>query len=196
MEDPSIETISFIDNTALDFGGAISVANSVKLNISYVRFAFNEAESGGAVVVTSTAKATAGFQRCRFECNKATSGGGLYLSGEGHSFLQGSVFRYNVAGKTSSGENLVFACQPSQCVGSTDYWYYHHDHDLRPYIYVGLHFLRLNLMLSDDMLFVSGAALLASSSKYTPTARDNKLIGDYCAGETSVTHGHPYMKLC
>lgn len=126
MEDPSTETISFIDNTALDFGGAISVANPVKLNISYVRFAFNEAESGGAVVVTSTAKATTDFQRCRFEYNKATSGGGLYSSGEGQSFLQGSVFRYNVAGETSSGEGLIFACQPSQCFGSTGYWYYHH----------------------------------------------------------------------
>lgn len=99
----SIETISFIGNAAFDFGGAISIVNPVKLNISDVTFAFNEAETGGAVVLTSTVRTTADFQRCRFEYNEATSGGGLYLSGEGHRFLRDSVFRSNVAGEISSG---------------------------------------------------------------------------------------------
>lgn len=100
----SIDTISFVENTAADYGGAISisVANPVKLNFSDASFAFNQAVSGGAVALTSTIWETAEFQRCRFEYNNATRGGGLFLSGEGHRFLQGSLFRYNVAGETPS----------------------------------------------------------------------------------------------
>ena len=96
----SIEGISFIENTAFDCGGAISIANPVSLKISDVAFYFNEADSGGAVALTSTVWATAEFQSCRFEYNKATRGGALYFSGEGQRFVRGSLFRYNIAGET------------------------------------------------------------------------------------------------
>lgn len=108
LENHSIKTTSFIKNAAFDYGGAISIVNPVRLNISDVTFAFNEADSGGAVVLTSTVRTTANFLRCRFEYNEATSGGGLYLSGEGQRFLRGSVFRSNVAGEASSGAKCLF----------------------------------------------------------------------------------------
>lgn len=110
----SIETISFIENAAFDYGGAISIANPVMLNISGVNFAFNEADSGGAVALTSTVRGTAEFQHCRFEYNKATHGGALYLSGDGSRLLQGSMLRYNIAGKISFRETFGFARQPGQ----------------------------------------------------------------------------------
>lgn len=131
----SIETISFVENTAFDYGGAVSIANPTNLNISGVRFSFNEAGSGGAVALVSTVWGAAEFQHCRFEYNKATHGGALYLSGEGQRFLQGSVFRYNIAGKSSSRETIAFACQPRQLFGNIyGYPHHHHKHDLRPAI--------------------------------------------------------------
>lgn len=96
------EGIHFIGNTAIDYGGAISIANADKLNVSDVVFTFNKAEFGGAVGLTSTRWATAKFQRCRFESNKGTSGGALHIDGKGQRTLHDSSFRLNVAGETSS----------------------------------------------------------------------------------------------
>lgn len=93
------ETISFIQNTALDYGGAISLANPDELNLTGVIFTFNEAGFGGAVALASTVWAPAQIQRCSFEYNNATNGGAMYLSGVGQTLLQGSFFRYNVAGE-------------------------------------------------------------------------------------------------
>lgn len=98
----SMETISFVENTAFDYGGAISLANPISVHISDVAFTLNRAESGGAVALTSTVMASAELQRCRFEYNNATRGGALYFSGEGQTFLHGSSFRHNVAGETPS----------------------------------------------------------------------------------------------
>lgn len=97
-----METVSFIENTALDFGGAISLANPVKLNMTDVTFASNKAESGGAIAVTSTDWTTGDFQRCRFESNSGTRGGALFFNGVGQRLLQDSSFRLNIAGETSS----------------------------------------------------------------------------------------------
>lgn len=108
-----VGTIVFIGNTAFDFGGALSLANPAKLNISDSAFRLNEAESGGAVSLTSTVRETAGFHRCQFETNKGTDGGALHLNGEGKRFLQESYFRLNVAGETSSKGNYS-ACQTNK----------------------------------------------------------------------------------
>lgn len=104
-----VETIVFIGNTAFDYGGAISIADPDQLNISDVVFVLNEAESGGALGLTSTSWATGDFQRCRFESNKGTRGGALYLDGEGQRILHDSSFRFNVAGETIVEGNFKFA---------------------------------------------------------------------------------------
>lgn len=95
-----IEAISFIENTAIDFGGALSLANYVELNTSDVTFHMNKAKSGGAVSLTSTMGSTADFKRCQFEQNNGTSGGALFWNGRGLGHLQGCSFRLNVAGET------------------------------------------------------------------------------------------------
>lgn len=94
-----IGTISFINNTAIEFGGALSLADYVELDISDVTFYKNKAEFGGAVSLTSAAWATANFSRCLFEGNQATSGGALDSSGKGLAILQRSSFWLNVAGE-------------------------------------------------------------------------------------------------
>lgn len=110
MGNNSIDTISFVGNTASDYGGAISIGDLDNLNMSDVSFISNEAESGGAVGLTSTKWATAGFQRCRFESNKATRGGALFLDGEVQSICHDSSFRLNVAGEASS----IRVCFPTE----------------------------------------------------------------------------------
>lgn len=94
--------ISFIENSAVDYGGAISTANPTKIHITDAIFSLNKTESGGAVGLISTSLATAEFLRCRFESNKGTRGGGLFLDGDGQRFLHGSLCRLNVAGETTS----------------------------------------------------------------------------------------------
>lgn len=91
--------MSFVGNTALDFGGALSLANPVTLNVSDATFTSNVAESGGAVSVTSTDWAIADFQRCEFESNKGTRGGALYFNGDGQRLIHDSSLRLNVAGE-------------------------------------------------------------------------------------------------
>lgn len=95
-----METITFVMNSAFDFGGAIAVSNPLKLNVSDVNFASNKAEAGGAISVASAEGAAAEFQRCRFERNRGTRGGALYFNGEGKRWLQDSSLRLNVAGET------------------------------------------------------------------------------------------------
>lgn len=94
----------FVGNTARDFGGALSLANPVALNVSDVTFASNVAESGGAVSVTSTDWAIADFQRCQFESNKGTRGGALYFNGDGQRLIHDSSLRLNVAGENNQEE--------------------------------------------------------------------------------------------
>lgn len=105
------ETISFVENTAFGYGGAISLTNPVNVNISNVAFTLNSAESGGAAAITSSVWAPAGVKRCRFESNNATRGGGLHISGEIQTFLEQSSFRRNVAGETLSRGNRM-CCDP------------------------------------------------------------------------------------
>lgn len=103
-----METITFIDNRALDNGGAISSVNPSELSISDTLFVLNTAKSGGAVRLASTSRSTAIFQRCRFESNNGTRGGALRFDGEGQRIIQDSSFRRNVAGETlSSGISSV-----------------------------------------------------------------------------------------
>ena len=92
--------IFFIANSALEFGGALSLADNVEVNISDVTFKMNEAESGGAVSLTSTIWTTADLKRCRFEKNKGTRGGALFLDGRGLRLVHESSFWLNVAGET------------------------------------------------------------------------------------------------
>ena len=96
----NIGGIFFVENFALEFGGALSLANYVEVNISDVTFKMNEAESGGAVSLTSTTWTTANLKRCRFEENKGTRGGALFLDGNGLGILFDSSFWLNVAGET------------------------------------------------------------------------------------------------
>lgn len=101
-------SISFIENTASELGGALSLANYVELNISDVIFLMNKAESGGAVSLISTTSVTADIKLCRFEHNIATNGGALHLDSKGLGLLQGSFFWLNVAGETLSNITIAF----------------------------------------------------------------------------------------
>ena len=96
----NIGAISFVENSALEFGGALSLADYVEVNISDVTFKMNEAESGGAVSLASTTWSTADLKRCQFEKNKGTRGGALFLDGKGLGLLQDSFFWLNVARET------------------------------------------------------------------------------------------------
>lgn len=95
-------TIAFIDNSALDNGGAVSIVNPVMLHMGDAIFAFNSANSGGAVRLTSTSGAITDFERCRFEGNFGQLGGALRLDGEGHSVIRDSLFLRNIVGETLS----------------------------------------------------------------------------------------------
>ena len=94
------EEIFFVENSALEFGGALSLADYVEVNISDVTFSMNEAESGGAVSLTSTTWTTADLKRCRFDKNKGTRGGAIFLDAKGLGLLHDSSFWLNVAGET------------------------------------------------------------------------------------------------
>lgn len=101
---------SFVRNSAKFYGGAISLTNPKKVNITGSTFQSNKGASGGAVAITSTEGTAGGVGHCRFDSNDATNGGALYLS-TGHTddtdqtdnvrFVQDSVFLHNVAGESS-----------------------------------------------------------------------------------------------
>lgn len=102
-----IGMISFMENTAVLDGGAISLTDPNDFHVLGTSFLSNKAGSGGAVSLATTGPTTGGFDRCRFDSNDASDGGALYLntadSGdtENPTFIRDSVFRNNLAGEGS-----------------------------------------------------------------------------------------------
>ena len=105
--------ISFVENTAVLDGGAISLTDPIDVDIISASFASNEAAFGGAVSMTSAIGTTVWFERCRFESNDASNGGALYLinggtsDAEASNLVQDSVFRRNVAGESPPRDRKV-----------------------------------------------------------------------------------------
>lgn len=98
--------ISFVENTAVLDGGALSLADPTEVDIISTSFLSNKASFGGTVSVTSGRRIAGRFERCRFVSNEASNGGALYLStggtnaAEKSTIIQDSGFQYNVAGES------------------------------------------------------------------------------------------------
>lgn len=98
--------ISFVENTAILDGGAISLEDPTEVEIIGALFVSNEAAFGGAVSVRSAVRTTGWFERCRFDSSNASNGGALYLSTGGTNatessiIVQDSAFLHNVAGES------------------------------------------------------------------------------------------------
>lgn len=95
----------FLENEALDDGGAISLTEPTKVHITSVLFFWNTAYHGGAIYTISTEFGIqAVYQKCSFSNNYATDGGATYLDGDAaFNLVNASYFWDNHA-----GHNLVF----------------------------------------------------------------------------------------
>eukprot|EP00752_Nemacystus_decipiens_P007555 g6749.t1 len=105
--DPGVE-VSYVGNTAEVAGGAVFVSGAgTGPAFSSATFVSNSAQVGGAVAVFGSGNSKSvseaeppdptTFHRCRFEGNRATTGGAID-SAAGHDFVVDSTFEDNVAG--------------------------------------------------------------------------------------------------
>lgn len=132
---------SFVENSAVLDGGAISLTDPIEVYIVGASFVSNQALFGGAVSLASTIPTTGGLQRCRFETNDASNGGALYLSTAGTSdtglplFVEDSVFRHNIAGESpptaASSRLRFFQNDRTESSNRASKWYWADANSLR-----------------------------------------------------------------
>lgn len=93
----------FLENEALDDGGALSLTSPTKVNVASVMFISNTAYRGGALYTISTKFGVeAVYQSCVFSNNYAADGGGAYFYGDPAFYLvNASIFFENHAGDNS-----------------------------------------------------------------------------------------------
>lgn len=99
----------FVENTACNAGGALSIVNPTDVEIGGASFISNKAEfgGGGAVSMTAAKDDSRGFMKCTFEGNEAVDGGALYLyTSAGEETVVESTFSGNIAGRRCPGVNI------------------------------------------------------------------------------------------
>lgn len=91
-------SVAFIDNTAIEFGGAMRLFGSNTVQVSGVSFIANSAELGGAVYIALMNEKYTEFTASNFDGNRAADGGAVYLyTGTGVDVFSSSGFRGNIA---------------------------------------------------------------------------------------------------
>lgn len=93
----------FLENEALDDGGAIYLTAPAKVHITSVLFFSNTAYRGGAIyTISAELGIQAVYRGCLFQDNRATDGGATYLDGDAALYLvNASCFFDNHAGHNS-----------------------------------------------------------------------------------------------
>lgn len=103
------DKLDLADNHASGSGGGMSIVTPILLRVGGATFTSNVAEfgNGGGVSMIAADDQTRKFARCRFEGNRAVTGGGMYLyTSAGNETIADSTFTNNYAGMEFPSENM------------------------------------------------------------------------------------------